>query len=142
SQDISLPWMVLDNNTTLLGEIVNASEIEFDYTDNFASATLSNFDVAIVGTPSCEGVSLGSLTASAANGTAPYTYSWSNGFVGATLEAPAGTYTVTVTDSEGQEANLTASISEDPDCVVPVCDIDAVSFIIPDCDSETGIYNT
>src|SRR5690606_25026885 len=55
SQDISLPWMVLDNNTNLLGEIVNSSEIEFDYSDNFASAALSNFDVAITTTPSCLG---------------------------------------------------------------------------------------
>ncbi|NEN25323.1 T9SS type A sorting domain-containing protein [Cryomorpha ignava] len=142
SQDISLPWMVLDNNTNLLGEIVNASEIEFDYTDNFASAPLSNFDVSIIATPSCIGQNLGSLAANASNGTAPYTYSWSNGYIGSTLQAAAGTYSVTVTDSEGQEANATATISENPDCVVPVCNISAVSFNIPNCNPETGVYNT
>ncbi len=142
SQDISLPWMVLDNNTKLLGEIVNASEIEFNYEDNFASANLSNFDVIISSEPSCPGQNLGSLTANGSNGSEPYTYSWSNGFVGATLEAAAGTYSVTVTDSEGQEANATASISENPDCIEQICDISAVSFNIPNCNPETGVYNT
>lgn len=142
SQDISLPWMVLDNNTTLLGEIVNASEIEFNYNDNFASAPLSNFDVAIASTPSCAGQNLGSLTANASNGEEPYTYSWSNGFVGSTLEAPAGTYSLTVTDSDGNQATATATIAENPDCVIETCNISAVSFNIPDCNPETGVYNT
>ncbi len=142
SQDITLPWTVLDNNTTLLGEIVNASEIEFDYTDNFASAPLSNFDVAITSTQSCVGQNLGSLTANASNGTEPYTYSWSNGFIGETLEAAAGTYSVTVTDAEGLEANASATITENPVCEVIECNISAVSFNIPDCNPETGVYMT
>ena len=142
SQAISLPWLVLDNNTTLVGQIVNASEIEFDTNDNFASATLSNFDVAISASPNCEGVNLGSLTAIASNGTAPYSYSWSNGFIGETLEAGSGTYSVTVIDANGSQATAVGTITENPDCVVQVCSLAATSFTIPDCNPQTGIYNT
>jgi len=47
----------------------------------------------------CNGASTGSLTAAGSNGTAPYTYNWSNGGSSATISGlAAGTYTVTVTD--------------------------------------------
>ncbi|MGB6037504.1 MAG: CARDB domain-containing protein, partial [Cryomorphaceae bacterium] len=142
SQSISLPWNVQDNNTTLLGEIVNASEIEFNYDDNFASANLGAFDIVITSTPFCEGENGGSLTASAEGGNPPYTYSWSNGFIGATLEAAPGTYSVTVTDDEGFEATASGTIGVDETCVEPVCDIDAKSFTVADnCDPLTGLFD-
>ena len=51
---------------------------------------------------SCNGGNDGSATATPAGGTAPYTYSWSNGATGATASGlSAGTYTVTVTDANG-----------------------------------------
>ena len=54
---------------------------------------------------SCFGACDGAVNASAANGTAPYSYSWSNG---ATTQAIsglcAGTYSVTVTDATGCNA--------------------------------------
>lgn len=46
----------------------------------------------------CAGLANGSATASAAGGTPPYTYTWSNGATGSVLTAGAGTYTVSVTD--------------------------------------------
>jgi len=142
SQAISLPWSVLDNNTLLLGEIVNASEIEFNYDDNFASANLGSFDVMITSVPFCDGENDGSLMAMAEGGNPPYTYSWSTGFVGSTLVAQPGVYTVTVTDSEGLEATAQGVIGVDETCVEPVCDLNAVSFTVSDnCDPITALFD-
>jgi len=50
----------------------------------------------------CNGTKTGSITATPSGGTAPYTYSWSNGKTTPTISAiGAGTYTVTVTDNNG-----------------------------------------
>lgn len=142
SQAISLPWNVQDNNTTLLGEIVNATEIEFNYDDNFASAELGAFDILITSIAFCEGETSGSLMASAEGGNPPYTFSWSNGFIGETLEAEPGMYSVTVTDNEGFEATASGTIGIDETCVEPVCDISAISFTVADnCDPITGLFD-
>ena len=53
----------------------------------------------------------GSATASASGGTAPYSYSWSNGANGATATLPAGNYTVTVSDAAGCVANQNVTIT-------------------------------
>ncbi len=141
SVDISFPWMVLDNNTELIGEIANSTELEFDYTDNFASTTLGAFDVGLSVELTCADQSEGSITATASGGNEPYTYSWSTGFVGQTLVAGPGTYMVTVTDALGFVSAGSATIFEDPDCIIPECSISPVSFDIADfCDGETGLY--
>jgi hypothetical protein len=63
---------------------------------------------------SCNGVSTGSATVTASNGTAPYTYAWSGsaaGNTGATANnLAAGTYTVTVTGS-ASSGTATASVT-------------------------------
>ena len=52
--------------------------------------------------PTCNGGNDGSITASASNGTGPYTYNWNTGDVGPTVNGlSAGTYQVTVTDAGG-----------------------------------------
>jgi len=142
SVDITLPWNVSDNNTTLLGEIANASEVEFDYTDNFASAEIGSFDLTFETVPFCEGSNPGSATVIASGGEEPYSYNWSTGSLDQTIEGAPGTYSVTVIDANGAEANGTASIGLDPTCVEPECSISAVSFNVADqCDPETGLYN-
>jgi len=56
----------------------------------------------------------GSVTANATFGTAPYTYSWSNGETTPTITGlSAGCYTVTVTDANNCSAESTTCI-EDP----------------------------
>ncbi len=47
----------------------------------------------------CAGQANGTLTAVVAGGTSPYLYMWSNGSMGSSITAGAGTYTVTVTDA-------------------------------------------
>ncbi len=73
--------------------------------------TVKNFTVAevppvslsaIVTDVSESGASNGSIVLQVTNGTSPYTYLWSNGTTGSTLEnITAGTYSVTVTDAGG-----------------------------------------
>lgn len=61
----------------------------------------------------CFGGNDGSATASVSSGTAPYSYSWSNGGTTQTINnLTAGSYSVTVTDNDGCTANSSVSISE------------------------------
>ncbi|HRK81583.1 MAG TPA: SdrD B-like domain-containing protein [Saprospiraceae bacterium] len=62
--------------------------------------------------PSCTGFNNGSITASAAGGTAPYIYLWNTGATGPTINnVGAGTYTVTVTDINNCPAQQTVTIT-------------------------------
>jgi len=57
---------------------------------------------AVVANASCYGCGNGSISTTVSGGTAPYSYSWSNGARTACSAAlAAGTYTVTVTDAHG-----------------------------------------
>ncbi|MBC6993809.1 SdrD B-like domain-containing protein [Neolewinella lacunae] len=78
----------------------------------------------------CFGLSSGTATAEVDNGTAPYTYAWSNGGSTATIRnLNAGTYNVTVTDAGGmtgtgsitltQPTRVTATISVPNQCEGP-----------------------
>ncbi|WP_367388523.1 SdrD B-like domain-containing protein [Lewinella sp. LCG006] len=61
----------------------------------------------------CTTAPVGAITASATNGTAPYTFSWSNGQSGPTItNLTAGVYTVTVTDASGCQAVRSAEITQ------------------------------
>ena len=56
----------------------------------------------VVTDEACSGTGNGTIIAAGAGGTAPYTYTWSNGETGPVLTAGnAGTYTVSVTDARG-----------------------------------------
>ncbi|GLB50763.1 T9SS type A sorting domain-containing protein [Neptunitalea lumnitzerae] len=62
---------------------------------------------------SCNGDTTGSATVTASNGTAPYTYAWSNGATNATnTNLAAGVYTVNVTDANGCSSTATVTITE------------------------------
>ena len=62
---------------------------------------------------SCNGRTDGSLSATPAGGTAPYTYLWGNGAVTQALSGVgAGTYNVTVTDANGCTATASVTVNE------------------------------
>ncbi len=61
----------------------------------------------------CAGQANGSATATPVNGTAPYTYAWSNGWNTPTIaDLMAGIYTVTISDAAGCQAIGTATVSQ------------------------------
>ena len=62
---------------------------------------------------SCNGGNDGSVDLSVSGGTAPYSYSWSNGATSQDISGlTAGSYTATVTDANGCSANEVASVNE------------------------------
>ncbi|MBL7927087.1 MAG: T9SS type A sorting domain-containing protein [Bacteroidia bacterium] len=62
---------------------------------------------------SCKGAANGSANVTAAGGTPPYSYLWSNGGINAFEPyLTAGTYTVTVTDSKGCTTTCITTVSE------------------------------
>ncbi|MBK8845750.1 MAG: SprB repeat-containing protein [Bacteroidetes bacterium] len=71
------------------------------------SATCSGTNVL------CNGGSTGSASVTAADGTSPYTYAWSNGSTDASITGlSAGTYTATVTDGCGAIATCSYTVTE------------------------------
>ena len=74
----------------------------------------AQFTVSLtVAEPSCFGLPTGSIAASAAGGTAPYSYLWSTGAAGATLSnIAAGSYSVTVTDGAGAAVTQSAVVGQ------------------------------
>ena len=76
---------------------------------NVLTVTTSHTDV------SCNGGSNGTATANPLDGTAPYTYSWTDPLaqtIPTAINLPAGTYTVTVTDFNGCSASDVVTINE------------------------------
>ena len=63
--------------------------------------------------PTCNGIANGSITINPFGGTAPYTYYWANGNVlNKISNIVAGTYGVTVTDTNGCSAKLNFTLAE------------------------------
>jgi gliding motility-associated-like protein len=88
--------------------------------------------------PLCNGGSTGSINLTVGNGTAPYSYNWSNG---STVQDPAnlsaGSYTVTVTDANGCTQTASAALTNPPQLVAAVTNTQQV-----DCTHPTGSINT
>ncbi|AKD53814.1 beta strand repeat-containing protein [Spirosoma radiotolerans] len=83
---------------------------------------------------------VGSITqVSISGGTAPYSYSWSNGATSAGLNnVGAGSYTVTITDARGCVATGTATLT--PANCPPVCPPLGINLVVTaaECGSATG----
>ncbi|MCE7992287.1 MAG: hypothetical protein HEP71_09915 [Roseivirga sp.] len=96
-------------------------------------------DVSVTGQTnvSAFGGADGSATAQASGGTAPYTYSWNNGQVGATANGLfASTYTVSVTDANGCNPAITSVTITQPANSLPVFTSTPVTSIL-----DNQIYN-
>ncbi|MEI6750824.1 MAG: hypothetical protein WCM93_16830, partial [Bacteroidota bacterium] len=109
-----LPWVVVDNNTTLIARIRNVNVLEFNPDDDMATFILGGLNLSLTPDTVCAGQSSGTIIASATGGTAPYLYQWSNGYIGSTLTASPGTYSVTVTDNLGASKSVTGTIGIRP----------------------------
>lgn len=111
TRQVQVPWFVANPVTTLVASIKNSSVLEFTYDDNTAFTYIGQFTVAAKQlAAACTGLSNGILQAEVKGGSAPYTYKWSNGGGTDTMMATAGNYNLTVTDAEGREATMSATL--------------------------------
>ncbi len=79
---------------------------------------------------SCNGGTNGQATAVTTGGTVPVSYNWSNGdTTQTTMNLVAGTYTVTVTDTNGCETVSSATITEPPVLQADIADINPTSCL-------------
>ncbi len=113
-----------DGGQATVAELNNPYKIAFDNSGNLYIGDEANNRVRVVyltvgvstsvtANISCNGGSNGSATATASNGTTPYTYSWSGGQTTTSVTGlSAGTYTVTVTDHNGETGSATAAITQ------------------------------
>lgn len=84
-----------------------ATCVDYDTASNSCNAPSLKATVQKRNT-NCSGNADGRLTVSAEGGQGPYTYSWSTGCDESTIDKlPEGNYTVTVTDTQGNEVTLT-----------------------------------
>jgi hypothetical protein len=88
----------------------------FNIDPNCASCGSASISVATTSTPLlCHGVCTGTATATPTGGSAPYTYSWSNGGNTQTITALcAGSYSVNVTDANSLSATNVIIVTEPP----------------------------
>jgi len=99
-------------------------------TFNQSAAVTSNNPVTVSVSSTQTGCSVnnGSATANQTGGTAPHTYSWSNGQAAQTATGlAAGTYSVTVTDANGCTKTQNVSVTQTPG---PVANVIASPFTI------------
>ena len=98
-------------------------------TDSEGCTTSCSVTIHPSSTPSCWasstdtscGMPNGSASVTASGGVAPYTYLWSNGSVNSAITGLAsGTYTVTVTDSQGCTTTCSTTVggSSAPTCTI------------------------
>ena len=115
-------WTPAGGNTAT-GSNLSAGTYTVNLTDNngciaSASVTITQpvaLSVTVAGTNiTCFGSNNGSITATPAGGTAPYTYAWApaGGNTPTASNLSAGTYTVNLTDANGCSATASATITE------------------------------
>ena len=97
---------------------VNENYVDGNTTGNYLDCC--DLTVACSGeNGTCSNGNEASASVTAAGGTAPYTYAWSNGATTASINnLDAGTYSVTVTDATGCDATCDVTVSTVPCCNV------------------------
>ncbi len=90
----------------------------------------------------CFGSSTGAINLTVSGGTAPFAYAWTNVSSGYTSSnedlstLPAGTYSVTVTDSKGCTSNTSVTLTQAPEIILTSVTTDVTCF-----GSSTGAIN-
>jgi hypothetical protein len=98
---------------TYVVTVTDANGCTATSSDTVTEPELLTASAATASNVSCKNGSNGSVNLTAAGGTAPYTYVWSNASTSQNLSAlAAGTYAVTVTDANGCTATSSATITE------------------------------
>jgi hypothetical protein len=88
-----------------------------------------DLDLVTLTDASCIGFEDGEAEVLASGGTAPYAYLWSNGDTGAIAQSlPAGSYNVTVVDSNGCSDSIALSISEPPGIAIGLTGVNVDCF--------------
>jgi gliding motility-associated-like protein len=105
-------------NTQYIVTITDANTCTVNDTIMLTEPTLVSGTITLDQGISCGGVCDAQITAAGAGGTGPYTYAWSNGDVGATINnLCAGVFTVTITDANGCIGTQPITITE-PNLIV------------------------
>src|SRR5690606_37493810 len=119
------PYTYVWSNTATTEDMIGLTAGTYDVTVTdakgctaTASATVTEPTVLMASLSSqtniaCNGGTTGSATITVTGGTAPYTYTWSNGATTATItNVVAGTYNVTVTDANGCTDTASVTLTE------------------------------
>ena len=155
------PYNYVWSNGATSADISSLSAGTYDLTvtdQNGCSTTLNNITVTeptsalskqsdALTDPSCAGYNDGSVTITMQGGTAPYSYSWSNGDNTATASnLTAGLHTVTVTDNAGCTFSETFTLTDPPSITVsssltePTCNGAADGEITVSASNGTAPY--
>lgn len=119
----SFLWSTGSTSATIFN--LNAGNYTVTVTDSFGCSELSVANIISIGGPlvvvdsihnvKCFGQANGGIFISVSGGSIPYTYLWSNGAVTQDINnVLAGTYTVTVADSNSCSVILSGNITQPP----------------------------
>ncbi|WP_422355942.1 collagen-binding domain-containing protein [Roseivirga pacifica] len=108
---------------------VGTTTVTYTATDVAGNTSTASFNVTVLASPitvtlspneqsngynvSCHGASDGSITAAITGGCGTYSYVWSNGATGSSVSnLSAGTYSLTVTDGQGNTKSATVNVTQ------------------------------
>jgi PKD repeat protein len=114
-------YTVIDANGCEIGGSITLVEPD-ELLSFFTTSDYNGYNI------SCFGLSDGSVDLTVNNGTAPYTYVWSNGPTSADLmNVPAGTYVFDITDANGCTLQDSVTLTQPDDIVITPIDTTIIS---------------
>jgi trimeric autotransporter adhesin len=134
-------WSNADDNTT--ADSLSAGQYSIEVSD---ATGCTGYDIVhiigtdgpqiasiVTGSPSCGGLTNGSINISVTGGTAPYAYAWSNGASTQDLtNVPAGIYEVMVTDATGCSVSQCVNLAQDAQLTIEYASGISSSCGLPD----------